>query len=100
MNVKSTSATFDEDAPITQADIDAGRLVLRQRVEGRAAPLKKRITLYLDVALVEHFKRLAGERGYQTLINETLRASVRHEDIEATLRRVIREELDTSKQAA
>jgi uncharacterized protein (DUF4415 family) len=100
MNAKSTSTTFDDDAPITQADIDAGRLVLRQRVAGRVAPAKKRITLYLDTTLIEHFKQLAGERGYQTLINETLRASVRHEDIEATLRRVIREELSAPHESA
>lgn len=39
---------------------------------------KKRITIYLDADVIEHFKR-AGERtkeGYQTLINRTLRAAV------------------------
>ena len=48
MSKKSTTAIFDEDTPITQADIDAGRLVLRKRVEGRVALPKKRVTLYLD----------------------------------------------------
>ena len=73
MKKKSTTATFDEDAPITQADIDADRLVLRKRVAGRVVQPKKRVTLYLDAALVEQFKSMAGERGYQTLINETLK---------------------------
>ncbi len=95
----STTATFDEDAPISQADIDAGKLVLRQRVAGRVAVPKKRVTLYLDAALIEHFKGVAGERGYQTLINETLKTSVHQVDLEATLRKVIREELEGRKAA-
>jgi uncharacterized protein (DUF4415 family) len=75
MSKKSITATFDEDAPITRDDIDAGKLVLRKRVEGRVVLRKKRVTLYLDAALVERFKEMAGERGYQTLINETLKTS-------------------------
>ena len=35
MKRKSTTATFDEDTPITQADIDAGKLILRKRVPAR-----------------------------------------------------------------
>lgn len=99
MSKKSTTAIFDEDAPITQADIDAGRLVLRKRVGGRAALPKKRVTLYLDAALVERFKEMAGERGYQTLINETLKSSLQQSDMEATIRKVIREELKPRKAA-
>ena len=34
MSRKSTTAIFDEDVPITQADIDAGKLVLRKREGG------------------------------------------------------------------
>jgi uncharacterized protein (DUF4415 family) len=93
MKKKSTTPTVDEDAPITQADIDAGKLVLRQRTAGRVVQPKKRVTLYLDAALVERFKRMAGERGYQTLINETLKSSVQQADMAETLRQVIREEL-------
>lgn len=93
MKRKSTTATFSEDAPISQADIDAGRLVLRKRVAGRVLQPKKRVTLYLDAALVERFKAMAGERGYQTLINEAIKNSLQQADIEAMLRRVIREEL-------
>ena len=99
MSKKSTTAIFDEDTPITQADIDDGRLVLRKRVEGRAALPKKRVTLYLDAALVERFKEMAGERGYQTLINETLKNSLQQSDMEATIRKVIREELKPRKAA-
>lgn len=97
MSKKSTTATFDEDTPITQEDIDAGRLVLRPRVAGRAVPPKRRVTLYLDAALVDRFKEMAGERGYQTLINDTLRNAMQQRDLEETLRRVIREELAGGK---
>ena len=64
MKKKSTTATFDDEAPVTQADIDAGKLVLRQRTAGRVVQPKKRVTLYLDAVLVERFKRMAGDRGY------------------------------------
>ena len=93
MNKKSTTKTFDDDAPITQADIDTGKLALVKREAGRVVQPKKRVTLYLDAAVVERFKQQAGERGYQTLINETLKSSFQHIDIEETLRKVIREEL-------
>ena len=99
MSKKSTTAIFDEETPIAQADIDAGKLVLRKRVEGRVALPKKRVTLYLDAALVERFKEMAGERGYQTLINETLKSSLQQSDMEATIRKVIREELRPRKAA-
>ena len=36
---------------------------------------------------------LAGERGYQSLINDTLRKALGRENLEQTLRRVVREEL-------
>lgn len=99
MRKKSTTETFD-DVPITQDDIDAGSLVLRKRVGGRVVQPKKRVTLYLDAALVDRFKEMAGERGYQTLINEALRTSLQQADMETTIRKVIREELKDRKAAA
>lgn len=99
MKKKSTTATFDEDTPISQADIEAGKLVLRKRVAGRLVQPKKRVTLYLDAATVEQFKSMAGARGYQTLINETLKTSLHQADLEGTLRKVIREELKNRKAA-
>lgn len=99
MSKKSITASFDEDPPISQSDIDAGKLVLRKRVEGRVVLPKKRVTLYLDASLVERFKEMAGERGYQTLINEALKTSLQQADIEATIRKVIREELKLQKAA-
>ena len=100
MKKKSTTASFDDEAPITQADIDTGKLVLRRRTAGRAVQPKKRVTLYLDAVLVERFKRIAGDRGYQTLINETLKSSVHQADLADTLRQVIREEMRGKRKAA
>ncbi len=100
MKKKSATATFNEDAPITQGDIDTGKLVLRKRTAGGGVVLpKKRVTLYLDATLVERFKGMAGDRGYQTLINETLKTSLHQADIETTIRKVIREELKGRKAA-
>lgn len=99
MRKKSTTPTVDEDAPISQGDIDAGRLVLRKRVAGRVVLPKKRVTLYLDAVLVDRFKAMAGERGYQTLINEALKNSLQQADIETMLRKVIRQELKNRKAA-
>ena len=63
------------------------------RVAGQPVPRgKKRLTMYLDAALVDYFKAKAGARGYQTLINEALKQAVERETLEQTLRRVLREE--------
>jgi len=60
---------------------------------GEAAPRgKTRLTMYLDMAVVEYFRSRAGGRGYQTLINEALRQAIAQEKLEDVLRRVIREE--------
>jgi hypothetical protein len=48
----------------------------------------------LDTGLVEYFKAQAGERGYQTLINETLRQAMEHDELEERLRRIIRADLN------
>ena len=47
----------------------------------------------LDTPIIEHFKATAGERGYQTLINDALRRAVEGEHLAANLRTIIREEL-------
>ena len=99
MKKKSTTPTFDDDAPITQGDIDTGKLIPRQRMAGRVVQPKKRVTLYLDAVLVERFKTMAGDRGYQTLINETLKSSMQQADLAETLRKVIREEMRGKKAA-
>lgn len=104
-STSGTPAISDDDAPkLGQADFDRARF----RVGGdeasradwqaavRARVAKQRINIMLDVPVVEHFKALAGERGYQTLINDTLRRVIETGHLEADLRRVIREELHSA----
>ena len=93
MSKKSISETLDDSPPITQADIESGKLILRQRKQGRLLSLKQRVNIYLDREIIEHFKQRAGGRGYQTLLNEALKQVMQQNRLEDTLRRVIREEL-------
>lgn len=58
---------------------------------------KVRVNMYLDSEVVEYFKARAGNRGYQTLINETLKESMQGNKLESIIRQVIREELSTAK---
>jgi uncharacterized protein (DUF4415 family) len=92
MNNSYSSTISDErdDYPqITQADLDRAKF----RVGLKPALRKQRVTILLDAGLVAYFKTQAGERGYQTLINETLRQAVERDDLEERLRRIIREEI-------
>lgn len=64
----------------------------------KTPPGKTRITIRLDDDLLQWFRRqvhAAGGGSYQTLINAALREYVdaKREPLEATLRRVLREEL-------
>jgi uncharacterized protein (DUF4415 family) len=78
------------DIPAVQRDHVTHGVV---RVAGKAVPRgKRRLTMYLDAAIVEFFKARAGERGYQTLINEALKQAIERETLEDALRRVLREE--------
>lgn len=54
---------------------------------------KQRVSIMLDGSVIAFFRAKAGERGYQTLINQTLHQAMRGDQMEATLRRVIRDEL-------
>ena len=96
------SATFDDDAPkLTQAHFDRAKFRLGNKKVNRTAWQlavrarigKQRISIMLDTPIVEHYKAVAGERGYQTLINDTLRRAVEGEHFVADMRSVIREEL-------
>ena len=49
--------------------------------------------IFLDGAVIEHFKAKAGARGYQTLINETLKQAIQAQTLEGVIRKTIREEL-------
>ena len=68
MNNFSSSATSpdrDEYPKVTQADLDRARF----RVELQSEPRRQRITLSLDINLIEYFKSKVGEQGYRTLNN-------------------------------
>ena len=61
---------------------------------------KTRITIYIDDDILEEFRNRSEKtgKGYQTLINEALRDYVGKSHLpvdENTLRRVLREELNT-----
>lgn len=98
MNNNSTSKIDkdkDEYPEITQADFD--RAIFRRGLE----PIenKQRITIMLDAEIINYFKEKAGKRGYQTLINESLKNLIsldfveQKSMLEELLRTIIREEL-------
>jgi len=84
-----TSELPDEFPEITQADLDRAKF----RVNLKEVPRKQRVNIMLDTGVIAYFKSKAGNRGYQTLINETLKKGIYQEELEETLRRVIREEI-------
>ncbi|MCB1776506.1 MAG: BrnA antitoxin family protein [Candidatus Competibacteraceae bacterium] len=53
------------------------------------------VSIMLDNDIIAFFKAKAGEQDYQMLINQALHDVMRGDQLEATLRRVIREELHT-----
>ncbi len=83
------SEDFDEYPEITQADMKRARF----RVNLQEVPRKQRVNIMLDTGIISFFKAKAGERGYQTLINEALKESIHREELEKTLRRILKEEL-------
>lgn len=94
---KRVETMQDEDIDLSEipevTEEQMGRAVLR--VGGvPVARGKRRVNMFLDAFIVEFFKAKAGERGYQTLINEALVEYIRSHELEDTLRRVIRDELE------
>ena len=89
-----TPSDAHDDAPLRRADVTAGERVLRKRGHGAVVlPNKQRANVFLDSAVIEHFKSKAGDRGCQTLINEALKHAIQAESLEGIVRRTIREEL-------
>ena len=66
---------------------------LEGKVAFRSELKKKKINITLDPDVLGWYRAQAGGRGYQTLINATLREAMTIHTIEETMRRVIREEL-------
>nr|WP_320193403.1 BrnA antitoxin family protein [uncultured Desulfobacter sp.] len=96
MNKDSISKTsMDDEYPeVTQADFD--RAIFRQGL--KPVEKKQRITIMLDAGVIGYFKSKAGKKGYQTLINESLKRVIAEDQadqssLESILRKVIREEL-------
>jgi len=87
---KRSSSAISEDAPkVTQAMLDTARF----RVGLKDAPRKQRVNIMLDTGIIAAFKAKAGDRGYQTLINEALKQYLSQSVLEETLRQIVREEL-------
>ncbi len=91
-----------DDAPLADAsDADSPELTGAEATQlrplGEVLPMfstrKTRITIKLDDAVLQAYKARAGGRGYQTLINETLRRGLQADAVKEALREVIREEL-------
>lgn len=65
------------------------------------APGKTRITIHIDNDVLDAFRKKAGDagKGYQTMINETLRQAIQQNAKPVTedmLRRILREELQAA----
>jgi uncharacterized protein (DUF4415 family) len=95
----------DEASALTRKDFSRARHRIGMKEVSREAwqaavkktPGKQRVSIMLDTAVVHFFKTKAGERGYQTLINQALCEAMKKEEMEALLRRVIREEITVPK---
>ena len=90
---------FSDIPPLT--DEQLAKMKPLREVLPQAVPNKVRITIRLDADILKWFKDEVGQVGggsYQALINMALREYIENqkESLEETLRRVIREELQTT----
>ena len=78
--ITKTPATFDDDAPkLTQAYFDRAKFRVGTENVNRAgwqSVLSACISIVFDTSIIEYYNAGAGERGYQTLINDALRRAV------------------------
>jgi len=107
-SISTTSPPSDDAPQITKAFFEKGEHLVAGKKVSKAewqiaaraqiqALGKKRVSIMLDAAIIAYFKTMAGDRGYQTLINETLKKAVSREALASELRMVVREELATYK---
>ncbi len=105
INNTSYNDELDEYPEFTQADIDRATFKVKgqtvdksqwqQAVQAKQKlTKKKRISIALDPDVLQFFQQQAGDKGYQTLINQTLRESMIHNHFKEDLRQVVREELN------
>jgi uncharacterized protein (DUF4415 family) len=98
-NMTDEDIDFSDIPPLTDEQLSTMRPL--SEVFPDIIPKKVRITIRLDADIVSWFKeqvQQAGGGNYQTLMNEALRKYTENqkEPLEDTLRRVIREELQTA----
>lgn len=91
--INAAIMTDPDTREMTGEDFASSEVGAAMRTDG-----KMRITIWVDSSTVAAFKSRAAEqgRGYQTLINETLRAAATKDGgavTEDMLRRILREEL-------
>jgi uncharacterized protein (DUF4415 family) len=104
--LRGSQTEWERIKAMSDEDIDTSEVpeITEEQMKGAALRFggkhvskgKVRVNILLDPEVVAYFKFQAGGRGYQTLINEALKASMRDRDLESTLRRIIREELGAS----
>jgi uncharacterized protein (DUF4415 family) len=80
--------TPDEDSP----ELFLGKMSKKMTLHEALNTGKTRITIMLDDSIIQSNRLMAGGRGYQTLINETLRRGLEIENVKNALREVLREE--------
>ena len=96
-----SSDEYDELPDLSELDIEHGVWKIAGNevslLEGKAAfhseRKKQKINITLDPDVLGWYRAQAGGKGYQTLINATLREAMTIHTIEETMRRVLREEL-------
>ena len=99
-----TADELDEIPELTDADMAHGQWRVGGQAVGeaegravfRSALKKQKINITLDPDVVSWFKAQAGGRGYQTLINATLREAMQKKTLADVVRETIREELHHS----
>ena len=89
---RASSPDPDADYPL----VSSGEH-LRKRA-ARRAENKRQLTVRFDQDLIDSYREMAGEGSYQRLMNRALREWITRSELEATLRRVIREELDNARE--
>ncbi len=92
VDVAPMASRSDDDSPELTAS-HAAQLRPLGEVLPKFSTSKTRITIHLDDAVLQAYKARAAGRGYQTLINETLRRALQADALKQALREVIREEL-------
>lgn len=90
MSKKATSTMSDDYPELTEEDFDKAVF----RIGLKPAEKKQRVSIMLDSSVIEWFKKKAGVKGYQTLINKALREIVDQDSLKGLIRKIVREELD------